>query len=378
MFFARIMTLLKIVIPSWKSSAVTDILLLTISLVFRTYLSIYLAGANGRIVKAIIELDLKLFIRRILQLCAIAVPASFVNSYLEFQNKRLGVYFRTQLTEHLCDLYLKGMTGYQLTSLDCRVANPDQRLTTDIEKWSHTMSTIYSNFTKPMLDIVLFSRKLAELVGWRGPTAVVLWYFCSGMIIKTISPAFGQLTAIAQRNEGAYRHCHTDIVHHCEEIAFYRGNQWEMDRVNDSFKKLQDHQVTLMVKRLYMGIFDSMLVKYGAVMVGYAVLGLPVFGPGKEEYLVRAGTDKSVITRDYVRNSSLLINLARAIGKLVVSYKEFQELAGYTTVISEIRDVLLDLNSGQYQRKMIEGSSEFGFIDSNKPQTVQLLNGNIH
>lgn len=125
------------------------------------------------------------------------------------------------------------------------------------------------------------------------------------------------------------------------------GNQWEMDRVNDSFKKLQDHQVTLMVKRLYMGIFDSMLVKYGAVMVGYAVLGLPVFGPGKEAYLLRAGTDKSVITRDYVRNSSLLINLARAIGKLVVSYKEFQELAGYTTVICEIRDVLLDLNSGE-------------------------------
>lgn len=64
-FFSRIMILLKIVIPSWKSSAVADILLLTISLVFRTYLSIYLAGANGRIVKAIIELDLKLFIKRV-------------------------------------------------------------------------------------------------------------------------------------------------------------------------------------------------------------------------------------------------------------------------------------------------------------------------
>ena len=31
-----------------------------------------------------------------------------------------------------------------------------------------------------------------------------------------------------------------------------------------------------------MGFFDSMLVKYGAVLVGYAVVGLPVFGPGKE------------------------------------------------------------------------------------------------
>jgi len=42
---------------------------------------------------------------------------------------------------------------------------------------------------------------------------------------------------------------------------------------------------------MYMGIFDSMLVKYGAFTVGYAVLGLPVFGPGREAYFRRIGTD---------------------------------------------------------------------------------------
>jgi ATP-binding cassette subfamily D (ALD) protein 3 len=71
-----------------------------------------------------------------------------------------------------------------------------------------------------------------------------------------------------------------------------------------------------------MGIFDSMLVKYGAFIVGYGVLGLPVFGPNKEKYLKDIGTDPSKITKDFVRNSSLLINLAKAIGRVVVSYKE--------------------------------------------------------
>lgn len=60
-----------------------------------------------------------------------------------------------------------------------------------------------------------------------------------------------------------------------------------------------------------MGCFDGMLVKYGAVLVGYAILGLPVFGKGKEAYLKRVGNDASAITRDYIRNSSLLINLAK-------------------------------------------------------------------
>lgn len=71
-----------------------------------------------------------------------------------------------------------------------------------------------------------------------------------------------------------------------------------------------------------MGIFDSMLVKYGAFLVGYGVLGLPVFGPNKEKYLSTVGKDPSRITKDFVRNSSLLINLAKAIGRVVVSYKE--------------------------------------------------------
>lgn len=54
MFIKRIKYLLGIVIPSWKCIEVMDLTLLTLFLVLRTFLSIYLAGVNGRIVKAII------------------------------------------------------------------------------------------------------------------------------------------------------------------------------------------------------------------------------------------------------------------------------------------------------------------------------------
>ena len=46
-------------------------------------------------------------------------------------------------------------------------------------------------------------------------------------------------------------------------------------------------------KRFLMGIYDSMLVKYGAVMIGYTVVGLPVFGPNSEEYLAKFGNDQA-------------------------------------------------------------------------------------
>lgn len=113
-----------------------------------------------------------------------------------------------------------------------------------------------------------------------------------------------------------------------------------------------------------MGVFDSMLVKYGAVMVGYAVLGLPVFGPNKEAYLKKIGTDGSAITRDYIRNSSLLINLAKAIGRLVISYKEIQQLAGFTSLVYEMNEVLDDLKSKKFVRTQISGG-EGGMLKLN-------------
>lgn len=104
------------------------------------------------------------------------------------------------------------MIFYQLGNLDSRISNPDQRLTADIEKWANSLSTIYSNFTKPVLDIILFSRKLSELVGWSGPGAVIAWYLFSGILLKFISPPFGKMIAIEQRLEGDYRASETDMV----------------------------------------------------------------------------------------------------------------------------------------------------------------------
>ena len=59
------------------------------------------------------------------------------------------------------------------------------------------------------------------------------------------------------------------------------------------------------------------------------------------------------MTSDYMRNSSLLINLSKAIGRLVISYKEIQQLAGYTALVYDVRTVLKDLDKGSYVRTKV-------------------------
>jgi ATP-binding cassette subfamily D (ALD) protein 3 len=207
--------------------------------------------------------------------------------------------------------------------------------------------------TKPILDIVMFSRKLAELVGWLGPSVVVGFYFISAILIKLISPSFGKLTALEQKIEGEYRAKHSDLLNHSEEVAFYNGSDWERARINDKFMELINHTKFVLHKKFLMGIFESMLVKYGAFMVGYAVVGLPVFGPGREAYLKSVGNDPAKITKDYVRNTGLLINFSKAIGRIVVSYKDVQNLTGYTSLINELDEVLHDLGNGKFRRTQV-------------------------
>ena len=110
------------------------------------------------------------------------------------------------------------------------------------------------NICKPILDIVLFSRKLAELVGWEGPVITILWYFISGVVIRFISPSFGRLTAIEQKIEGEYRSKHTDLLNHSEEVAFYNGSDWEKRKINEKFKELTKHHKYVLHKRFLMGI----------------------------------------------------------------------------------------------------------------------------
>ena len=60
--------------------------------------------------------------------------------------------------------------------------------------------------------------------------------------------------------------------------------------------RLYNHENVL---RFFTGIFDSMLVKYGAFNIGLAVLSIPVFGPGKEKYLLKVANNPSKIIKDY-------------------------------------------------------------------------------
>jgi hypothetical protein len=73
-----------VAIPSATGKEAKYLFVLTLLLVARTQLSIWLADVNGKVVKAIVERDFSKFSYRILNLFMFALPSSAVNSGLDY------------------------------------------------------------------------------------------------------------------------------------------------------------------------------------------------------------------------------------------------------------------------------------------------------
>jgi ABC-type uncharacterized transport system fused permease/ATPase subunit len=181
-FMTRLLNLLKIVIPSWNSSILFDFLCLNLMLVIRSLLSIRISEVNGMTVKAIINVNWSNFLKKLLQLGLISVPAAFTNSLIEYLNKKIALKFRENLTKHFHKHYINDMMFHHVGTIDGRISNPDQRLTQDLDKWATSLSNMYSNISKPILDIVLFGKKLSNTLGYQGPL-YILGYYAGATII---------------------------------------------------------------------------------------------------------------------------------------------------------------------------------------------------
>lgn len=59
----------------------------------------------------------------------------------------------------------------------------------------------------------------------------------------------------------------------------------------------------------------------------------------------------------YYTYGRMLLKLAEALGRLVLAGRELSRLAGFTARMTELTQVLKDLNSGSYERSMVSNSS---------------------
>ncbi|XP_077081555.1 ATP-binding cassette sub-family D member 3b isoform X2 [Siphateles boraxobius] len=349
-FFRRICHIMKILLPETLCKESGYLLLIAAMLMARTYCDVWVIRNGTMIESAIIGRSTTAFKRYLVNFITVMPFISLVNNFLKLGLDQLKLCFRVRLTNQLYNDYLTGFTYYQIGNLDNRIANPDQLITQDVEKFCNSVVDLYSNVSKPLLDILIYICKLNTAIGTLGPACLLSYLLFSGLILTRLRRPIGKMTITEQKYEGEYRYVNSRLITNSEEIAFYNGNRREKQTIIGSFQKLVDHLNRFIHFRFSMGVVDSIIAKYIAMVVGYLVISRSFLDLTNRRHLNSSYAER---LEDYYQSGRMLISLSQALGRIVLAGREMTRLSGFTARITEIQDVLKDLNSGRYERTMI-------------------------
>ncbi|NXK23433.1 ABCD3 protein, partial [Arenaria interpres] len=366
-FLARICRILKIMVPRTLCKETGYLLLIAVMLVVRTYCDIWMIQNGTVIESAIIGRSRKDFKKYLFNFIAAMPAISLVNNFLKYGLNELKLCFRVRLTRYLYEEYLKAYTYYKMGNLDNRIANPDQLLTQDVEKFCNSVVDLYSNLSKPFLDIVLYIFKLTSAIGAQGPASMMAYLIISGFFLTRLRRPIGKMTVIEQKYEGEYRYVNSRLITNSEEIAFYNGNLREKQTIHKTFRKLVEHLHNFILFRFSMGFIDTIIAKYLATVVGYLVVSRPFLNLADPRH---QNSTHAELLEDYYQSGRMLLRMSQALGRIVLAGREMTRLAGFAARITELMQVLKDLNSGKYQRTMVSQEK-----DADKKQALPLIPG---
>ncbi|KAI0877130.1 ABC transporter transmembrane region 2 [Hypoxylon argillaceum] len=353
-FFRSLLKLLHVVIPSASSKEARLLLSHSFFLVVRTLISLKVAEMDGAIVKALVKGSGKEFLTRIVWWMLIAVPATFTNSMLSYHQAELALKYRTRLTQHIHDKYLSNLTFYGISALDDRIKNPDQVISVDVAKFSNSLAELYSNLAKPILDMTIYTWSLSKSVGGEGVVFMSLLVQLSAGIMRALTPPFGKYVADEARLEGEFRFQHSRLIDHSEEVALYHGHEAEKDTLDKGYFTLIKHVNYILRRRFYHGIMEDFVIKYFWGALGLLLCSVPVFFklPGQLGDSVSMG-DR---TETFVTNRRMLLSASDAFGRVMFSYREIMELAGYTSRVASLLEVMDDIQAGHFEKKLVSSS----------------------
>ncbi|NWR87896.1 ABCD3 protein, partial [Furnarius figulus] len=324
-FIARICRILKIMVPRTLCKETGYLLLIAVMLVVRTYCDIWMIQNGTVIESAIIGRSRKDFKKYLFNFIAAMPAISLVNNFLKYGLNELKLCFRVRLTRYLYEEYLKAYTYYKMGNLDNRIANPDQLLTQDVEKFCNSVVDLYSNLSKPFLDIVLYIFKLTSAIGAQGPASMMAYLIISGFFLTRLRRPIGKMTIIEQKYEGEYRYVNSRLITNSEEIAFYNGNLREKQTIHKTFRKLVEHLHNFILFRFSMGFIDTIIAKYLATVVGYLVVSRPFLNLSDPRH---QNSTHAELLEDYYQSGRMLLRMSQALGRIVLAGREMTRLAG--------------------------------------------------
>lgn len=228
------------------------------------------------------------------------------------------------MTRYYMDRYLKDQTFYKIQSQSI-IDNPDQRIVDDLSSFTGTALSFSLTLFNAAVDLISFSN---ILYGIYPPLFIVLLLYSIGGTVISVFLGRGLVTLnfLQEKKEADFRYGLVRVRENAESIAFYGGEESEMQLLLQRFKSAFENLTQLLISSRNLEFFTSGY-RY-AIQVLPAAVVAPMYFSGKIEFGV---INQSVSAFNHI------------LGDFSLIVYQFQAISAFSAVINrlgEFDDVL--------------------------------------
>ncbi|KAG7657468.1 ABC transporter-like [Arabidopsis suecica] len=259
-------------------------------------------------------------------LCAFAggIPFFVLRDYTK---ETLSLRWRSWMTKYYLQRYLKDQTFYKIQSQSI-IDNPDQRLVDDLSSFTGTALSFSLTLVNATIDLISFSNILFTI--YPPLFLVLLLYSFGGTAISVfLGKGLVNLNFLQEKKEADFRYSLVRVRENAESIAFYGGEQNEMQLLLQRFRSAFDNLTELLIASRNLEFFTDGY-RYLIQILPVAVVA-PMYFSGKIEFGV---INQSVSAFNHI------------LGDFSLVVYQFQAISSFSAVIDRLGefDDLLDNN----------------------------------
>ena len=266
----------------------------------------------------------------------IAVYAIYLRQLLEIR-------WRTWMTKNYLNAWMTGQTYYHLQS---GTDNPDQRISEDINSFVSLTLQLIIGFLRQLTTLAAFSVVLWELSGEfklnLGGTEIIIYGYMfwfsliySGVgtfLVHKVGRKLIGLEFDQQKYEADFRFSMMRVRENAESIAFYRGENSEMEGFTARFKNVIENFRRLMTKtkhlNFYINGYGQLAVIVPLILAAPRYFSKEIQLGGLMQTISAFGRVQDALSF-FVDSYATIANLAAVINRL----------AGFTEHVKEVQSV---------------------------------------
>ncbi|KAH9676861.1 ABC transporter D family member 2 chloroplastic [Citrus sinensis] len=242
----------------------------------------------------------------------------------DYARETLALRWRSWMTKYYMERYLKDQTFYKIQSQSI-IDNPDQRIVDDLSSFTGTALSFSLTLFNAAVDLISFSN---ILYGIYPPLFVVLLVYSIGGTAISIYLGKGLVTLnfLQEKKEADFRYGLVRVRENAESIAFYAGEDNEMQLLLQRFRSAFENLTRLLISSRNLEFFTSGY-RYLIQILPAAVVA-PMYFSGKIEFGV---INQSVSAFNHI------------LGDFSLIVYQFQAISAFSAVIDrlgEFDDVL--------------------------------------